>query len=118
MIKAFCAGSIVLAMTGVVLAGEQVPSWLHEEQVTHYDGQTDDLVTAGMGADAMTGAPPGFADPLHPTVQELRRASIFYRTSKGQGYGRLFGPNVDQETGKLFEDDGKIAGDEILCFRR
>ena len=116
MIKAFCAGSIVLAMTGVVLAGEQVPSWLHEEQVTHYDGQTDDLVTAGMGADAMTGAPPGFADPLHPTVQELRRASIFYRTSKGQGYGRLFGPNVDQETGKLFEDDGKIAGDEILAF--
>ena len=27
MIKAFCAGSIVLAMTGVVLAGEQVPSF-------------------------------------------------------------------------------------------
>src|SRR5215831_16413763 len=69
-----------------------------------------------MGADAMTGAPPGFADPLHPTVQELRRASIFVHTSKGQGYGRLFGPSVDPETGKLFEDDGKIAGDEVLAF--
>jgi hydroxybutyrate-dimer hydrolase len=115
MIKTFCVVSIALMSIGAARAGE-LPDWLHEEKVSHYDGASHDLVTAGMGAQAMTGAAPRFADPLHPTAQELRRASIFYRTSRGQGYGRLFGPNVDQETGKSFEDDGKIAGDEILAY--
>ncbi|MBW7968416.1 D-(-)-3-hydroxybutyrate oligomer hydrolase [Bradyrhizobium sp. BR 10289] len=115
MIKTFLVASIALISIVAAPAGE-LPVWLHEEKVSHYDGASDDLVTAGMGAEAMTGAAPRFADPLHPTAQELRRASIFYRTSKGQGYGRLFGPNVDQETGKSFEDGGKIAGDEILAY--
>jgi hydroxybutyrate-dimer hydrolase len=115
MMKAFCAVSLALMSIGVARAGE-LPVWLHEEEVTHYDGRSDDLVTAGMGAEAMTGAAPRFADPLHPTAQELRRASVFYRASKGQGYGRLFGPHVDQETGKSFDDEGRIAGDEILAY--
>ena len=51
-----------------------------------------------MGAAAMTGAPPTFANTLHPTVQELRRGSIFYRASAGQGYGRLFGPMTGGKT--------------------
>ncbi|TYL99955.1 D-(-)-3-hydroxybutyrate oligomer hydrolase [Bradyrhizobium rifense] len=113
--KIFCAVSIVLMSIGVARAGE-LPVWLHEEKVTHYDGTSDDLVTAGMGAEAMTGAAPRFADPLHPTAQELRRASVFYRASKGQGYGRLFGPHVDQETGQSFDDEGRIAGDEVLAY--
>jgi len=115
MIKTFCVVSIALMPIGVARAGE-LPAWLHDEKVSHYDGAADDLVTAGMGAEAMTGAAPRFADSLHPTAQELRRASLFYRASKGQGYGRLFGPQVDQATGKSFEDEGKIAGDEILAY--
>ncbi|CCE09081.1 D-(-)-3-hydroxybutyrate oligomer hydrolase precursor (3HB-oligomer hydrolase) (3HBOH) [Bradyrhizobium sp. STM 3843] len=116
MMKTYCVGSLALLLSGGAYAGQPAPAWLHEQQVAHYDGKTDDLVTAGLGAEAMTGAPPSFADALHPTAQELRRAAIFFRASKGQGYGRLFGPNVDQETGKLLDDGGKIAGDEILAF--
>ena len=74
----------------------------------------DDLVTAGMGAEAMTGAAPGFADPASNST-ELRRASVFFRASKGQGYGRLFGPHVDGD-GKIIDDEGRIAGDEILAY--
>jgi hydroxybutyrate-dimer hydrolase len=83
---------------------------------THYDGNSDDLVTAGLGAQAMFGSPPGYADPEHPTAAELRRAALFFKASKGQGFGRLFGPNVDVATGEVFSDDGKIAGDEVLSF--
>jgi len=43
MKKPFFVGSVVLAMIGVAHAGEQAPSWLHQEQVTHYDGHSDDL---------------------------------------------------------------------------
>jgi hydroxybutyrate-dimer hydrolase len=116
MMKAIYVASLTLLLIGAARAAEQPPAWLHEQQATHYDGKSNDLVTAGMGAKAMTGSPPGFADVLHPTVQELRRAAIFFRASKGQGYGRLFGPNMDQATGKPVDDDGKIAGDEILAF--
>ena len=73
-------------------------------------------MTAGLGADAMLVSPPAFADPAHPTVAELRRAGLFFRGSAGQGFGRLFGPNVNAETGALTPDGGKIAGDEILAF--
>jgi hydroxybutyrate-dimer hydrolase len=93
-----------------------VPSWLHEGARTHVDGQSDDLVTAGLSAEAMLNAAPVYADPAHPTVVELRRAAIFFKGSAGQGFGRLYGPNINQETGKLYPDGGKIAGDEILAF--
>ena len=56
------------------------------------------MVTGGLGAQAMLGAPPGYADPLHPTAAELRRAALFLRSSGGQGFGRIFGPNIDPAT--------------------
>jgi hydroxybutyrate-dimer hydrolase len=92
------------------------PSWLHEGVRTHVDGQSDDLVTGGLGAEAMLGSPPAYADPVHPTAAELRRAALFYKGSSGQGFGRLFGPNINAETGEVYSDGGKIAGDEILAF--
>jgi hydroxybutyrate-dimer hydrolase len=111
------AAAAVVAITVTVQAQERErPAWLHEGPLTSYDGKTDDLVTAGMGADAMGGTPPGYADPEHPTSAELRRASIFYRASKGQGYGRLFGPAVNHETGEILSDNGKIPGEEMLAF--
>lgn len=81
-----------------------------------YDGVADDLVTGGLGAEAMPGAPPGYADPLHPTVAELRRAALFLHGSSGQGFGRLFGPNVDERSGAVLPDQGKIAGEEYLAY--
>ncbi len=108
--------SLLVATSIATASAQDKPSWLHEGATLHTDGQSNDLVTAGMGADAMGKTPPPYADPEHPTAAELRRASIFFRASGGQGYGRLFGPAVDHENGKPIEDNGKIAGDEILAF--
>src|SRR5258708_34537313 len=45
---------------------------------THYDGVTNDLLTAGLGQSGLgSGTPPSFVDPLHPTAQELRRLPIY-----------------------------------------
>ena len=63
-----------------------------------YDGASDDLLTAGLGAEGLRGPPPGFADPLRPTAAELRRRAIYmaYRglvdVTEGGGFGRLYGP--------------------------
>ncbi|MGH8139008.1 MAG: 3-hydroxybutyrate oligomer hydrolase family protein [Steroidobacteraceae bacterium] len=62
------------------------------------DGVTDDLQTAGLGADGLRASPPGFADPLRPSPRELRRRAIYmnYRgltdMTGGGGFGSLFGP--------------------------
>ncbi len=86
-----------------------------------YDGTSDDLLTAGLGKTGMSGAAPGFADPLHPTVAELRRRAIYvnYRgvidpTSAG-GFGRLYGPNIDIN-GNDTLGEGRIAGREYLAY--
>ena len=93
------------------------PEWLRVESHRTLDGRSDDLVTAGLGvARLLSGPPPGYADPLAPTSNELRRASMFRRGDTGFGFGRLFGPNVDAATGRVLEDDGRIAGEEYLAF--
>ena len=91
-------------------------SWLRLGPHTAYDGVTDDLVTGGLGADGMLGKRPGYADPLHPTAAELRRAALFQPGSAGQGFGRLFGPDVDETTGEKTPGQGKIAGEEYLAY--
>ena len=112
----FIACLFAAATATPAAAADPSSAWMHEGPQMHYDGKSDDLVTAGLGAQAMLGSPPGYADPEHPTAAELRRAALFFRASSGQGFGRLFGPNVDAVTGEVFADDGKIAGDEILGF--
>jgi hydroxybutyrate-dimer hydrolase len=101
--------------SGAVPAAEP-PSWLHSVSRRHVDGRSDDLVTGGLGAAAMLGAAPGYADPLHPSAAELRRAALFMKGSAGQGFGRLFGPQIDQRSGATLPDDGRIAGDEVLAY--
>lgn len=44
--------------------------------VRSYDGNTDDLLTAGLGKAGLAGAAPTFADPANPTAAELRRRAI------------------------------------------
>ena len=83
---------------------------------THYDGVTNDLLTAGLGKSGLGSAiPPGFADPLNPTAEELRRSAIYnnYRAlvdpTPGGGYGTLYGPNVTA-SGTVTTNEGLIGG--------
>src|SRR5262245_64052471 len=91
---------------------------------TRYDGVTNDLLTAGLGKTGLGSAvPPGFADPLNPTAEELRRLAIYnnYRAlidpTPGGGYGTLYGPNVKAD-GTVTTGEGMIAGDEYIAFER
>ncbi|MBP1467032.1 D-(-)-3-hydroxybutyrate oligomer hydrolase [Candidatus Chloroploca sp. M-50] len=83
-----------------------------------YDGDTDDLLTAGLGQTGLQGAAPVAADPLNPTTAELRRLAIYtnYRAivdvTPGSGYGTLYGPAV----GPGATESGKIAGKEYLAY--
>lgn len=87
-----------------------------------YDGNTDDLLTAGLGKSGLALAtPPAIANAAQPTAAELRRLAIWsnYRalvdmTANG-GYGRFWGPNVDLN-GNDTLGEGKIAGKEYLAF--
>lgn len=96
------------------------PAHVREVRRTDYDGTTDDLLTAGLGASGLAGLLPAFADPLQPTSAELRRAAIYNShralldmTAAG-GYGVFYGPNVaaDGSVG----GEGRIAGTEVLAF--
>lgn len=94
------------------------PDWLRIVEHHVYDGRSDDLATAGLGVSGMTDAAPAphYIDALNPTLAELRRATIFQRGSSGEGFGRIYGPNVDPKTETVIAGDGKIAGDEYLAF--
>lgn len=89
--------------------------------VKSYDGNTDDLLTAGLGKDGLAAAAPAFADPGAPTAVELRRNAIWtnYRAivdvQAVGGYGSLYGPNVDAQ-GRVTTGQGKVAGSEYLTF--
>jgi hydroxybutyrate-dimer hydrolase len=86
-----------------------------------YDGNSDDLLTAGLGASGLAAAAPAFANSASPTAAELRRAAIYnnYRAlvdvnAKG-GYGTLYGPNIDAN-GNVTSNAGKIAGKEYIAY--
>ena len=87
-----------------------------------YDGNSDDLLTAGLGKSGLQSAvSPTVADPLNPTATELRRLAIYnnYRalvdvTTNG-GFGTLFGPNIDAN-GTVGTGEGKIGGVEYLAY--
>src|SRR6202166_2108095 len=116
-----CLTSASVVALAVVIANTRAVA---DEDVlhTHYDGVTNDLLTAGLGRTGLGFAtPPGFADPLHPTAEELRRLAIYnnYRalvdpTPVG-GYGTLYGPNVKAD-GTVTTNEGLIAGDEYIAF--
>ncbi|MCG7200385.1 D-(-)-3-hydroxybutyrate oligomer hydrolase [Marinobacter pelagius] len=86
-------------------------------QSAWYDGVTNDLLTAGLGASGLQNPPPpAFDDALNPTPVELRRLAIYnnYRalvdTVPGGGYGVFFGPQVGED------NEGLIAGHEYLAY--
>lgn len=121
---AFLATASALALA-VVTANTQAMADADEGVLhTHYDGVTNDLLTAGLGKSGLGSATaPTFADPLNPTAEELRRSAIYnnYRAlvdpTPGGGYGTLYGPNVKAD-GTVTTSEGQIAGDEYIAFER
>lgn len=97
------------------------PSYLGDISTQAYDGNTDDLLTAGLGKSGLAGSAPAVADAQQPTATELRQLAIYsnYRAivdiSSGGGYGRLYGPNIDTQ-GQDTLGEGKIAGREYLAY--
>ncbi len=117
------------AVTLLALAGcadpapdyNKLPSFATNVSTTSYDGNSDDLLTGGLGWNMLQGAAPTLS--ATPTAAELRKRAIWtnYRalvdmTSAG-GYGRLYGPNVSL-TGAVDSTSGagKIAGVEYLAY--
>lgn len=92
----------------------------HKVSHVRYDGNVDDLLTAGLGRSGLgLPTPPAVRDPKAPTAAELRRRAVHtnYRAladmSPAGGYGTLYGPNIDLQ-GKDTLGEGKIAGDEYI----
>ncbi|EMP54643.1 putative D--3-hydroxybutyrate oligomer hydrolase lipoprotein transmembrane [Marinobacter santoriniensis NKSG1] len=113
----------LIGATGIALSACKEPfnvrpAFLQGEiQMTQYDGVTDDLLTAGLGATGIASTtPPAFDDALNPTPAELRRLAIYnnYRalvdTVPGGGYGTFFGPGVGTS------GEGLIAGREYRAY--
>ena len=103
------------ATLGVVLlsgcaATAPVPA-LHAERIGEpiryeLDGTSDDLLTAGLGAAGLLGAPPGFVDPSHPTARELRRRAIYMNY---RGLADLAPRTLALMHGPSFTGDGGAA---------
>ena len=92
----------------------EYPTGITIESSTNYDGETDDLVTAGLGFTPLSTLiiKPTIADPERPTTQELRQLKLNRFIDTKTGEGTLFGFQRKNLT-PLF--DGRIAGTEILA---
>src|ERR1700731_5209633 len=122
VVSLMASASLGAAIIGATSAEEQADEMnvIH----TYYDGVSNDLLTGGLGKTGLGSATaPGFADPLNPTAEELRRSAIYnnYRAlvdpTPGGGYGTLYGPNVKAD-GTVTTSEGLIAGDEYIAFEK
>lgn len=102
--------------------GNTKPAFVGKVTITHYDGTSDDLLTAGLGANGLASATaPAVANATSPTAAELRRLAIWanYRalvdTAAKGGYGTLYGPSVDVN-GNPTGGSGMIAGSEYVAY--
>ena len=98
------------------------PEFLKAMKRTVYDGNSDDLLTGGLGRTGLAGAtPPPIANPASPTTAELRKLAIYnnYRAlvdvAPRGGYGVLYGPNVDRNGADTL-GEGRIAGVEYIAY--
>lgn len=99
------------------------PRFIGDILMQTYDGDSDDLLTAGLGrAGIQSVSAPAVSTP--PTVAELRKRAIHanYRalvdTSAAGGFGTLYGPmiRVSADGAVTPAGDGRIAGTEYLAF--
>jgi hydroxybutyrate-dimer hydrolase len=103
-----CLGA-ALALLAAPADAAEAPTGVTVLRHLTFDGVTDDLV--GLAA-----KPAPYADPLHPTAAELRRATMAMRADPASGWGRLFGPTIDAATGQPYPDGGRVAGEEYLAY--
>lgn len=81
---------------------------------------TQDLLTAGLGRTGIASASPAYANPLAPSVLELRRNSIqanykgLVDVTTNGGYGSLYGPNLDAAQNVVPANEGLIPGREYI----
>ena len=79
-----CAVLLGLACGGRIAAAEDIdvgkagdknkkPKFLGSISTIHYDGVSNDLLTAGLGKTGLAAAAPLFVNPVMPTPAELRR---------------------------------------------
>ena len=122
--SAYFASASALALAVVITNTHALADMDEGVLHTHFDGVTNDLLTAGLGKSGLGSAtPPTFANPLNPTTEELRRSAIYnnYRAlidpTAGGGYGTLYGPNVKAD-GTVTTGEGLIAGDEYITFEK
>jgi hydroxybutyrate-dimer hydrolase len=102
----------------------RLPEFINTVSVTSYDGVTDDLLTAGLGASGLAGATPAYANAASPTAVELRRNAIYanYRAvldiNANSGYGTMYGPNVDKNGAitTIAPGVGLIGGKEYIAY--
>ena len=123
--------ALIAIVTAVIAAsvaadddGDEQPKFIPGAiRCTHYDGVSDDLLTAGLGKTGLQSATsPVIADALNPTAAELRRLAIYinYRaladmTTNG-GYGVLYGPERrSQRRGHARRRQGRRQGVPGLC---
>ena len=92
----------------------EYPTGITIESSTNYDGETDDLVTAGLGFTPLSTLiiKPTIADSERPTTRELRQLKLNRFIDTKTGEGTLFGFQRKNLT-PLF--DGRIAGTEVLA---
>lgn len=111
-LRAAVLGGVALAtLLAVPARAADTPKTITVLRHLTFDGVTDDLV--GLAA-----KPAPYADPLHPTTAELRRATLAGRMDTGSGWGRLFGPTIDAAAGQPYPDGGRVAGEEYLAYAR
>ena len=97
------------------------PTFIGNVASLHYDGSSDDLLTAGVGKSGLADATKAPTTSATPTAAELRRLAIYnnYRalidvTTAG-GFGVFYGPNVDA-AGTAGTGEGKVAGTEYITY--
>jgi hydroxybutyrate-dimer hydrolase len=117
---AACGGSNNLDVDAAGYEVNLKPAFAGTPTTTAYDGNTDDLLTAGLGKTGLGSAVgPTLSSPA--TAAELRKLAIHtnYRAivdaSPNGGYGTLYGPNVGVD-GVAGSGEGKIAGTETLVY--
>jgi len=134
LVGAIAIGAASLTGCGSGDGGDSVvnslPEGVTQHSVTVYSATavgsgttaaSQDLLTGGIGKTGL-GAPaaPAYADPLNPTVLELRRNALYsnYRgildPSVNGGYGTLYGPNITA-AGTVTAGEGLIPGREYLA---
>ena len=98
------------------------PQWIRGEILRrNCDGESDDLLTAGLGASGLVAGPPALDDGETATADALRRLAIYtnYRglfdMTEAGGYGSLYGPHLAPD-GTPTGGEGRIAGREYLAL--